>query len=73
MSVATFHLGSSAHQTHGQELVGKKGIGERKVGSYAQRPRLLSLPGKIEDVDNSITSSRQRGENTIGWHIAQPF
>jgi len=30
-------------------------------------------PGKIEDVDNSISSSRQIREGAIGWHIAQPF
>jgi len=48
MSVAPFQLGPSAHQTDGQELVGKQGIGERKVGSYVQRPRLLSLQGLME-------------------------
>jgi hypothetical protein len=73
MPVATLHLGSSVHQTDGQELVGRQGIGERKVGSYVQRPRLLSLPGKIEDVDGSISSSRQLREGAIDWHIAQPF
>jgi hypothetical protein len=48
MPVEPFQLGPSAHQTDGQELVGKQGLGERKIGSYVQGPRLLSLQGRME-------------------------